>query len=123
MHIDPVIALKAAMPALKKCLSVARRQFGKHKADQMTSWLIAELLKQSPDMTAVKAQLAAIEATGVEPTLELHRAKNMFAAVRAYQPSPPKTAKTRWAAARRGATQKTGKRKPRRGKRKRVTRR
>ena len=67
----------------------------------MASAVIAELLKQSPDITAAEAQLAAIEATGAKPTPDLHRAKNMYMAVKSYKPA---ATKARWwhdAAARR----------------------
>jgi hypothetical protein len=121
MAIDPVSALlKPGLDLVKSGLSAIRRQRGKRKADQMASAVIAELLKESPDITAAEAQLAAIEATGATPTADIHRAKNMYRAVRSYSPAM----KARWAA-RRGTGKKTAsKRKPRarhprrRGKRK-----
>jgi hypothetical protein len=110
MPIDPVsVLLKPGLDLLKTGLSAIRKQFGKRKADQMASAVIAELLKQSPDITAAEAQLAAIEATGAKPTPDLHRAKNMYMAVKSYKPA---ATKARWAA-RRGSAKKTAsKRKP-----------
>jgi hypothetical protein len=110
MPIDPVSALiKPGLDLVKTGLSAMRRQLGKRKADQMASSVIAELLKQSPDMTAAEAQLATIEATGAKPTVELHRAKNMFTAARSYR---ARAAKARWAARRGGAKKRSTKRKP-----------
>jgi hypothetical protein len=106
MPIDPVsVLLRPGLDLLKAGLSAIRKQFGKRKADQMASAVIAELLKQSPDITAAGAQLAAIEATGAKPTPYLHRAKNMYMAVKSYKPAATK--------ARRGSAKKTAsKRKP-----------
>jgi hypothetical protein len=102
---DPVSALlKPGLDLVKAGLSAIRKQLGKRKADQMASAVIAELLKELPDITAAEAQLAAIEATGAKPTPDIHRAKNMYAAVRSFKPR---------SAARRGRAKKTAsKRKP-----------
>jgi hypothetical protein len=110
MAIDPVSALlKPGLELVKTGLSAIRRQRGKHKADQMASAVIAELLKESPDITAAEAQLAAIEATGATPTPDIHRAKNMYKAVRSYSPAT----KARWAARRVSGKRGASKRKPR----------
>jgi hypothetical protein len=83
MPFDPVSAsVKPSLDLLKAGIGFIRRQFGKRKADEITSSVIAELLKESPDVTAAEAQLAAIAATGVKPTIEFHRAKQMLGAVR-----------------------------------------
>jgi hypothetical protein len=109
MPIDPVSALlKPGLDLVKSGLSAIRKQFGKRKADQMASAVIAELLKESPDITAAEAQLAAIEATGAIPTPNIYRAKNMYTAVRSYKPAT----KARWAALRGRAKKAASKRKP-----------
>jgi hypothetical protein len=110
MAIDPVSALlKPGLDLVKAGLSAIRKQLGKRKADQMASAVIAELLKQSPDITAAEAQLAAIEATGAKPTPDPHRAKNMYMAVRSYKPA---ATKARWAARRGSVKKAASKRKP-----------
>ncbi len=110
MPIDPVSALiKPGLDLVKTGLLAMRRQLGKRKADQMASSVIAELLKQSPDITAAEAQLAAIGATGAKPTLELHRAKKMYTAARSFKAA---ASKARWAARRGGAKKSASKRKP-----------
>ena len=102
---DPVSAsVKPSLDLLKAGIRFIRRQFGKRKADEITSLVIAELLKESPDVTAAEAQLAAIAATGVKPTIEFHRAKQMLGAVRRVKAS---AAKARWAARRAGDRKKT----------------
>jgi len=110
MPIDPVsVLIKPGLDLLKTGLLAMRRQLGKRKADQMASSVIAELLKQSPDITAAEAQLAAIEATGAKPSLELHRAKQMYTAVRS---SKAAASKARWAPRRGGAKKSASKKKP-----------
>jgi hypothetical protein len=108
MPVDPVSALiKPGLDLLKTGLSAIRKRLGKRKADQMASAIIAELLKQSPDITAAEAQLAAIEATGAWPTLDIHRAKKMYTAARSYK-AP--AGKARWAARRGDAKKSASKR-------------
>jgi len=105
MPFDPVSAsVKPGLELVKAGIGAIRRRLGKRKADQITSSVIAELLKESPDITAAEAQLAALEATGVKPTIELHRAKQMLGAVRRVKAS---AAKARWAARRAGDRKKT----------------
>lgn len=107
MPFDPVSAsVKPSLDLLKAGIGFIRRQFGKRKADEITSSVIAELLKESPDVTAAEAQLAAIAATGVKPTIEFHRAKQMLGAVHRAKTS---MAKKRWA--RIGARKKTSSKK------------
>jgi len=56
MPIDPVSALvKPGLDLIKTGLLAIRKQLGKRKADQMASAVIAELLKESPDITAAEA--------------------------------------------------------------------
>jgi len=101
MPVDPLSALiKPGLDLVKTGIAAMRRQLGKRKADQVTSAVIAELLKQSPDITAAEAQLAAIEATGARPTVELHRAKKMLGAVRHAKTS---AATGRWVGRRRAS--------------------
>ena len=98
MPFDPVSAsVKPGLELVKAGIGAIRRRLGKRKADQITSSVIAELLKESPDITAAEAQLAALEATGVKPTIELHRAKQMLGAVRRVKAS---AAKARFSATR-----------------------
>src|SRR5437763_9115344 len=101
---DPVSAsVKPSLDLLKAGIRFIRRQFGKRKADEITSLVIAELLKESPDVTAAEAQLAAIAATGVKPTIEFHRAKQMLGAVHRAKAS---MAKKRWAGTRKKTSSK-----------------
>jgi hypothetical protein len=108
MPIDPLTALLKGLELLKAGLSGARKQLGKRKADQLASGVIAELLKQSPDFTAAEARLAAIEATGAAPTIDIQRAKNMYRTACAHRAGVAKTRK----AARRRHTMPASKRKP-----------
>jgi hypothetical protein len=96
-------SVKPAVDGLKAVIRTIRRQHGDRKAKQITSSVIAELLKESPDVTAAEARLAAVEATGVQPTVEFHQAKQMLGAVRRRKAS---TVKARWAARRRVAARK-----------------
>jgi hypothetical protein len=52
---------------------------------KILSTVIAELLKLDPDTTAATARLQALDATGVEPSAELLRAREMLDAVKAHK--------------------------------------
>ena len=91
MPFDPVSAsVRPALDLLKAGIRAIRSLRGKNKAKEITSSVIKELLQESPDVTAAEAQLAALEATGVQPTIEFHRAKQMLSAVRRPKFSAPK---------------------------------
>jgi hypothetical protein len=116
MPLDPVSAsvinasVKSGFASLKAGIAAIRRRFGKRKADKITSSVITELLKASPDVAAVEAQLAEIEAAGMRPTVELHRAKQMFGCVRGGKAKAKlAAAKKRWAQV--GARKKTSSKK------------
>jgi|SRR5205809_153667 len=89
--ITPLI--KAAIDLLAHALAHARRRLGKRKYEQLLSTAIAELLKEHPDIDQAKARLAAIEATGVAPGLDLLRAKSMLKAVVAHSKHQKKVRK------------------------------
>ena len=106
---DPTLIamLKPAIDVVKGGLKAARKGMSKRKHDQLVSATIMELLKESPDMSAAEAQLAAARATGAEPDASLlraegmldsarkHRARGMTAAARK---TLSKTARARWSA-------------------------
>jgi hypothetical protein len=85
---------------------MARKTMGKRKHDQLTSAVIAELLKEDPDINAAEAKLKAAEATGVEPDMQLLQARTMLSKVRTFASkkefSPAMRAK--WARRRRSKT-------------------
>jgi hypothetical protein len=65
----------------------------------MREQLAAALRTILPTRRSLEAQLAEIEATGVRPTVHLHRAKQMLGCVRRLKASGTK-AKTSWASRR-----------------------
>jgi len=63
---------------MKQGLRVARTTLGKRRHDQLISAVIAELLKENPDLELAEAKLIAAHATGVEPDMNLLRAQSML---------------------------------------------
>jgi hypothetical protein len=86
--------IKAAIELLTQALAYARRNHGKKKYEQLLSTVIAELLKEHPDIDEARARLAAVEATGVAPSPDLLRAKSMLKAVQAHAWRAKKTKKS-----------------------------
>lgn len=70
--------IKPSIDALKTILGAARRKWGKRKYEKLLSATISELLKEHPDLTAAEANLAAAEATGTTPDVNLLRARSMY---------------------------------------------
>jgi hypothetical protein len=70
--------LKPAIDIIKRGLRAARKTLGKRKHDQLTSAVIAELLKEDPDIDMAEAKLLAARATGVQPDMNLLRAQKML---------------------------------------------
>jgi len=70
--------IKPSIDALKSILGAARRKWGKRKYEKLLAATISELLKEHPDLTAAEANLAAAEAAGATPDVNLLRAKSMY---------------------------------------------
>lgn len=70
-----------ALDSLKSAIKRVGSMVSRRKQRQLTSTAIMELLKLDPDIDAVDASLAAAEATGVDPSPELFRARRMRDAV------------------------------------------
>ena len=51
---------------------------GKRKYEKLLATTFSELLKEHPDLTAAEANLAAAEAAGATPDVNLLRAKSMY---------------------------------------------
>ena len=92
--------IKPSIDALKSILGAARRKWGKRKYEKLLATTFSELLKEHPDLTAAEANLAAAEAAGATPDVNLLRAKSMYASAQRFHRAVKKTAKAR---ARRGA--------------------
>jgi hypothetical protein len=72
------LLIKPGFDLLKIGLRAARRRLSKRKYEQIVSGVIAELLKQHPDLNSAEAQLAAIQATGAVPDTNFLRAASML---------------------------------------------
>jgi len=59
-------------------LGAAWRKWGKRKYEKLLATTFSELLKEHPDLTAAEANLAAAEAAGATPDVNLLRAKSMY---------------------------------------------
>src|SRR6266542_6713935 len=59
-------------------LGAAWRRWGKRKYEKLLATTFSELLKEHPDLTAAEANLAAAEAVGATPDVNLLRAKSMY---------------------------------------------
>src|SRR5947208_13402471 len=70
--------IKPGFDLLKTGLGAARRRLSKRKYEQVVSGVIAELLKEHPDLDSAEAQLAAIQATGATPDTHFVRATSML---------------------------------------------
>ena len=70
--------IKPSIDALKSILGAARRKWGKRKYEKLLATTFSELLKEHPDLTAAEANLAAAEAVGATPDVNLLRAKSMY---------------------------------------------
>src|SRR5437667_11157259 len=70
--------IKPSIDALKSILGAARRKWGKRKYEKLLATTFSELLKEHPDLTAAEANLAAAEAAGATPDVNLLRAKSMY---------------------------------------------
>jgi hypothetical protein len=82
--IEFIPLIKPGVDMLKGGLRLARRELSTRKYDQLVSAVITELLKENPDVTAAEAQLAAAQATGAKPDMQLLRAQSMLRAVKIY---------------------------------------
>jgi hypothetical protein len=111
--IVPVV-VKSAIDSVKGALRTVRKTLGKRKHEQLTSAAIAELLKEIPDIDAAEAKVLAAEATGVQPDMQLLRARSMLSSARRYVArkrfSPAtraklsRAARARWSRVRKKAT-------------------
>ncbi len=70
--------IKPSIDALKSILGAARHKWGKRKYEKLLATTFSELLKEHPDLTAAEANLAAAEAVGATPDVNLLRAKSMY---------------------------------------------
>ena len=104
--------IKPSIDALKSILGAARRKWGKRKYEKLLAATISELLKEHPDLTAAEANLAAAEAAGATPDVNLLRAKSMYGSAHRFHRAAK--FKTTVKARRRGAAAKKA---PRRRKR------
>ena len=104
--------IKPSIDALKSILGAARRKWGKRKYEKLLAATISELLKEHPDLTAAEANLAAAEAAGATPDVNLLRAKSMYGSAHRFHRAAK--FKTTVKARRRGAAAKKA---PRRHKR------
>ena len=89
--------IKSGIDLVKRGLRMVRKKRRKHKYSECVSTVITELLKENPDLTLAEAQLAAAQATGVEPDMDLLRAQSMLRTVRRYKTTLVGAAKARWA--------------------------
>ena len=88
-------SIKPSIDAVKSILGAARRKWGKRKYEKLLATTISELLKEHPDLTAAEANLAAAEAAGATPDVNLFRAKSMYGSARRFHRAAKKTAKAR----------------------------
>jgi len=79
--------IKPSIDALKSILGAARRKWGKRKYEKLLATTFSELLKEHPDLTAAEANLAAAEAVGATPDVNLLRAKSMYGSALRLLPS------------------------------------
>ncbi|MCK4403824.1 MAG: hypothetical protein KAW02_01915 [candidate division Zixibacteria bacterium] len=70
-------AVKLALDSLKSAIKSFGSRVSRRRQRELTSTAIMELLKLDPNMDAVDAAIAAAEATGVNPSPDLFRAKRM----------------------------------------------
>lgn len=93
-------AIKPSIDVLKNILGAARSKWGKRKYEKLLSATISELLKEHPDLTAAEAKLAAAEATGATPDVNLLRAKSMYGSAHRFHRAAKykTTVKRRWGA-------------------------
>ena len=110
--------IKPSIDAVKSILGAARRKWGKRKYEKLLAATISELLKEHPDLTAAQANLAAAEATGAAPDVNLLRAKSMYGSVHRFHRAA-KFKTTRVARRRVAAAKKAPRRRKRRTARKR----
>ncbi len=78
------VVLKPAINGIKGALRMARKTLGKRKHHQLASAVIAELLKEVPDIDAAEAKLKAADATGIEPDMQLLKARSMLSKARTF---------------------------------------
>jgi len=78
MPIDTALLIKTGFDLIKSGLGMAQRRLSKRKYEEIVSGVIAELLKQHPDLDSAEAQLAAIHATGAVPDTNFLRATSML---------------------------------------------
>lgn len=109
--------VKVALDSLKICIKHASRSISKRKQKELISKVIRELLKLDPDLDAVDATLAAVEATGAEPTAELFRVRRMRHNVASYKKKMVKK-KTKKKAKKRMAKKKAKKKSKKKAKKK-----
>ena len=76
--------IKPILDVLKSALKFARNKYSNKKYNALLSTIIAELLKEHPDINTAKAKLLAFEATGSVATPEYLKAKDMMEATDSY---------------------------------------
>lgn len=106
--------IKPAIDVVTNALGIARKRLSKRKYEELLSTIIAELIKEHPNISFAEAKLAAAEATGAEPTMELFRAKSMLDSVRTYKGAKPgkKAAATKASAGKSASKKSTSAAKP-----------
>src|SRR5882724_7717511 len=87
--------IKPSIDVLKSILGAARRKWGKRKYEKLLATTFSELLKENPDLTAAEANLAAAEAVGATPDVNLFRAKSMYGSAHGFHRRVKKSAKAR----------------------------
>lgn len=75
--------VKIAVDGLKSLIKVVGSRLSKKRRAQLISTVVAELLKEHPDLDVAEANMAAAQATGEQPTPELFRARRMLINVKA----------------------------------------
>jgi len=91
-----LVLIKSGIDLIKRGLSLVRKKRRKHKYSECVSTVITELLKENPDLTLAEAQLAAAQATGVDPDMDLLRAQSMLHTARRYRAKFAKATRGRW---------------------------
>jgi hypothetical protein len=109
--ITPLI--KTGFDLLKIGLGAERRRLSKRKYKQIVSGVIAELLKQHPDLDSAEAQLAAIQATDAVPDTDFLRAASMLKSALGHSRRRTMTAAKKVAARARWARQRSPRKKRR----------
>ena len=72
-------AIKPALEVLKTAFGLLRGRLSKRKYNDLMSEVIAELLKESPDLNLILEKLKAAEHSGVAPSRSFFTAQDMLA--------------------------------------------